>query len=426
MSGLIDEIEDVPEDQHESAARDKLITARVRLQKEQPFFSYLTMGLNLIETKTMPTAGVDNNGNLYYNPDFVNGLNKEQTKTLLAHEALHVALIHLSRIGGDRRPFTWNVACDIIVNNMLKMNKFEFTGLMSKAIVPDDNKYKIGGVVIKDLDKKFVEEVYDIIEQLIKHKKIMVMESAKGDSYKDSDGVKQQLDKHKHGKPKEQESKQEKEAREKTEKEWKKRLSEAYTYSKNQGKEPLGAERHIDELLHPKLNWREILYRFVTNEIPFDFTYSYPSKKSIATGYYMPSIIRDNKIEVTVAIDTSGSIGEKELNEFVSEVYGIGKSFTQVKMHLLYWDAALQNHYQLDNTELDDLLKYKINGGGGTDFSRVYDYMKKEIPLTKVLVFLTDGFATFPSKEQYKTLWVLSKESAAPSTIPFGEVIKIQ
>jgi hypothetical protein len=64
MAGLLDEINE--SEDTDTSAKDKLITARVRLQKSQPFFSYLAMGLNLIETKRVPTAGVDADGNLYY------------------------------------------------------------------------------------------------------------------------------------------------------------------------------------------------------------------------------------------------------------------------------------------------------------------------------------------------------------------------
>jgi len=426
MTGLIDEIDLGAEDNQttESNARDKLITARVRLQKDNPFFSYLTMGLNLVETNKIPTAAVDNFGNLYYNPKFIEGLTKEQTKTVLAHESMHVAFIHLTRLG-ERKPMAWNVACDIIVNNLLVLNKFEFTGFLKKSIVPSNNKYKIGGVTIDNLEKKYVEEVYEIVEKLIKEQKVFCISNSKGDSYKDSDGEVQQFDKHKHGKGKDKETKEEGKAREKAEKEWKKRLSEAYTYAKTQGKEPLGAERHIDDLLDSKLNWKQILYRFITNEIPFDFTYNRPSKRSISTGFYMPSVSKDNTIDVTIAVDTSGSIAEEDLREFLSEVYAIGKSFNQVKMHILFWDAKMQDHYKLDNTELDELINYKIHGGGGTDFRDVYKYLREEIPLTKILIFFTDAEASFPSREEYKTLWVLSKESAPKSTVPFGEVIKL-
>lgn len=398
-------------------AKDKIITARVRLQKENPFFSYLIMGLKIQDRQDVTqTCAVDIRSNFYYNAEFVNKLNKDEIKSVLAHEVMHVALFHLSRLNG-RDIKLWNIATDIAVNSILKQNGFVFSGLLNGGFVPYNNEVKIANITIKDIDKKVAEEIYNELIQKIHEQK----QEGKGKGGGEGIEINEKgFDKHIFS----DESDLTEAEVQKIEKEIKKCLAEASAYAKIQGNSPAGLERFIDDLLENKLNWKEILYKYITREIPVDFTYMKPSKKSQACGFYMPSMRRE-EINISVAIDTSGSIGKAELTEFLSELVGIAKSFDCLKIHVLFWDTECNNHYTIENGSIEAILNYKIGGGGGTDFSDIYEYLSNEVPNNKALVFFTDGFATFPSQEEVKTLWVLNKNSCPDEHIPYGDIARL-
>ena len=73
----------------------------------------------------------------------------------------------------------------------------------------------------------------------------------------------------------------------------------------------------------------------------------------------------------------------------------------------------------------DRLKQLKVHGYGGTDFRPVFEYVKKNIPNARLLIYFTDGFGEYPKKASIETIWVLCKESIEPYKIPFGKVIKM-
>ncbi len=96
-----------------------------------------------------------------------------------------------------------------------------------------------------------------------------------------------------------------------------------------------------------------------------------------------------------------------------------------MKVHLLFWDTQLNNYYEIDKYNINDILKIKIKGGGGTVFTDIYKTIEKKVSNTKLLIFFTDGYADFPREEKYKTLWILSKDSCSEKDIPFGDTVKM-
>ena len=255
------------------------------------------------------------------------------------------------------------------------------------------------------MDKKTAEQVYVEIEKLSE-------EEQKGMD-------KKRFDEHRQGDKKEDSGEYQK-AKEK----WNKAFSEGSCYAKQQGNLPKGMERLLDAVLNQKVNWKHLLYRYLTNTLPYDYTYSRPSKKSISTGFYMPSILREN-IEVCVSVDTSGSISQKELSEFLGEITGIARTFNNITIRLIVCDCEIHEVYEFGNNDSNDIANIKISGGGGTDHNPVYDYIEKHFPNTKILVNFTDGFTSFPKYEKVKSIWVISKGGCDKSHIPFGEVINL-
>ena len=124
-----------------------------------------------------------------------------------------------------------------------------------------------------------------------------------------------------------------------------------------------------------------------------------------------------------VSVDTSGSISQEDLTDFMTEVVNIAKSFNNLKMTVMICDCEIKEVLEVRNGNIDALLNLKMRGGGGTSHIPIYDKIINEYPETKFLIAFTDGFTDFPETELIRTIWVLPKD--ANKNIPFGEVIEI-
>ena len=275
-----------------------IVKARVRLIKRNPFFGYLALSLNIREAKkgeldAMPTMGVDARGNLIYRKEFIDTLTQEQLTFVIAHEVMHVALFHLTRLG-TRQPMVWNIATDIVVNNILLDNVVSGVMEAPKIILYDKS--------MKELN---AEEIYE------KLTKKLGGSGNKSGTGKPSDGLdgmeKKRFDVHTVGNNGKELAKTEQRALERARRQ---RVASAAQVAKSQGKLPSSIEKLVDYIIgEPKVSWKEVLLKYVQSEIPFDFTYSRPSKRSRAVGTYMPSIVRES-VDIMIAIDTSGSISD--------------------------------------------------------------------------------------------------------------------
>lgn len=399
-------------------AKDKIIKARVALQKTHPFFSYVALHLTMIETEEIPTMGVDNRGNCYFNSKFVEGMSQEEVKGVVCHEIMHVVLDHLKNLKG-RQPQVANIAQDLCINDIVSNNGLS---LPKEGLIPSNHSYTIPGLnkTIKDINKKVWEMIYEELEKMLP-KKPQGMDGfdihirlgkdggdGKGD---DKDGEGKSIkgcagspDKNGEDLP------------------WKAIVNEAYAYAKMQGKSPSGVDRLIDELNYPKLNWRELLCKFIIKEIPYDFNYMRPSRKSASTGVYLPSVHREN-MEIAVGIDTSGSISPDDLRDSLSEVLGVIRAYDNVKLTVLSCDAEVHTIGVVENEM--DIANLNLKGGGGTDFRPVFTWLEENAPMTKLLIFFTDGYGDFPEDTRIKTLWCISKGGLELDKIPFGERVQL-
>ena len=123
----------------------------------------------------------------------------------------------------------------------------------------------------------------------------------------------------------------------------------------------------------------------------------------------MPGMKNDELIDIAVAIDTSGSIGEKMLKDFLSEIAGIMEQFSAYRIHVFTFDTDVYNPQQFDSENLDDITSYEPQGGGGTDFDAIFKYLKDEQIEPKRLVVFTDGypFGSWGDENYTDTVWIL-------------------
>jgi len=190
-----------------------------------------------------------------------------------------------------------------------------------------------------------------------------------------------------------------------------------------------GSERErFGELLEAQVDWREVLREFIqTTCAGSDYgTWSRPNRRYLSSGYYMPSGISDQVGELVVAIDTSGSIGQRELTLFMSEIHQICQSLSPERIRVLYWDTRVRGNETYEMHELDELPKAtKPVGGGGTNVECVPNFMRDEGIKPQACVVLTDGYV-WGSWGQWDcpVLWcILDNKTAKPDT---GKQVHIQ
>jgi predicted metal-dependent peptidase len=153
-------------------------------------------------------------------------------------------------------------------------------------------------------------------------------------------------------------------------------------------------DRLFEELLAPKVDWREQLREFVTSICRSRDTSSWRrvNRRYIGQDIYMPSMIGETIGPIVIGIDTSGSIGGSELRSFMSEVKAIAGEVRPERVHLMYWDTKVAAHEVYEQGQLDGLIaSTKPKGGGGTDPTCVLDYIKQNSIKPECIIILTDG-----------------------------------
>ena len=374
--------------------REILITARVGLLLKASFFGNLATRLKLVNADEWCATAATDGRNFYYNTRFIKMLRPKEVEFLFGHEVLHCVYDHFGR-RGDRNPQLWNIADDFCVNADLK--KHHVGEFITSVPCLYDHKY----------DGMSAEEVYDILYE--KADKIdindllnkMIDDHMDGDDEQDGSGG----DGNEEGKGRPRLSKEE---RQQIKDEIKEAMLAAASAS-DAGNIPAGVKRLIQELTEPKMNWRELLRMQLESTIKSDFTWMRASRKGWHMDAVMPGMKVDPMIDIAIAIDASGSIDERMLKDFLGEVQGIMDSFPAYKIHIITFDTDTYNPAQYDSDNLDDICDYEVAGGGGTDFTCIFDYLKREEIEPKRLVVFTDGypFGSWGDENYADTVWIL-------------------
>jgi predicted metal-dependent peptidase len=390
--------------------REKLITARVGLLLRASFFGNLATRLKLVNAdEWCPTAATDGR-NFYYNTRFVELLKPKELEFLFGHEVLHCVYDHFGR-RGDRDPMLFNIANDYCVNGDLKKHRVgEF---ITSVPCLYDHKY----------EGMSSEEIYDILYENAEKIDIsslidkMLDEHLDGEG-NDADGEGDGDEKSGKGKGRPKISAEEKQ---KIRDEIKEAVLAAASASDGAGNLPAGVKRIIEDMTAPKMNWRELLRMQLESTIKSDYTWMRNSRRGWHMDAVMPGMKLDPMIDIAVSIDASGSMGERMLKDFLSEVAGIMEQFPAYRIHVLSFDTQVYNPRQFDSENLDDITGYEIMGGGGTDFDSVFEYFKTNEIEPKRHIMFTDGYPNGSwGDEQYcDTVFIM--HGTTTIVPPFGQ-----
>lgn len=207
--------------------------------------------------------------------------------------------------------------------------------------------------------------------------------------------------------------------------EWKTAIAGAIASARAQGKLPAALDRAMSETIEPKIDWRDKIIGFFSRK-PGGGTYDWrkPDRRLITRNIIAPGRSGFGAGPVVCAIDTSGSIGKKELDLFFGELYGILDDVRPTRIILMYCDAVVNRVEEIEDSA--DLLHVRSKGapgGGGTSFIPVFEKIQELGIEPDALVYLTDGMGSFPkSAPPYSVLW---GNIYPNSKYPFGEVVDI-
>ncbi|MFH0708757.1 MAG: VWA-like domain-containing protein [Pseudomonadota bacterium] len=348
-----------------------------KLLVEHPYFGTLSSGLEIVVNDNIESFTLHGN-RFEYREDFFNTLSDEQVAFSLSNAALHTVLSHPSRIG-NRSPWLWYTACEHAINNMLIDNDFT-----PPSKITYDPRFQ----------GQYAEEIYEELLDTITREDLNDKDN---DSRRNDESLDQKL----------QSAQTEQLAQ------------NALQKAEEMGSLPEGLERLIPMVFKGVIDWRSELRDCIGGHYVSDYAMMPPSKKLLYAGIYLPSAT-SRHLELCIAIDSSGSVDEVLLAQFIAEIELICELFGSYSIELLVCDDRIRSHQRFTNGES---IEYSLEGGGGTDFTPVFEFIEMQLTPPKLLIYFTDLDGKFPLYEPpYEILWI----APLKSEVPFGRVIEIK
>jgi len=383
---------------HQDPIIDKIIVARVGLLLRHPFFGNLATRLKIQEgTEWLPTAATDGR-TIYFNRTFFEPLSIKQVEFVIAHEILHNVFDHMGRREG-RKPDIFNIAADYCVNGQLVRDGIGEHNIEGIKIFHDKKYYGMGAEEIYD---KIFDEMDE--EQLKALGQLLDEHIDWGEDSKDGSGR----------------PKYSKEELKQIRDEMREATMQA-AQAAGAGNVPANIQRMIKELTEPKMNWREIIRQQIQSTIKDDFSFMRPNRKGWHMGAVLPGTNFKETIDICVSIDMSGSIGEDQARDFLSEIKGIMQEYQDFNIKVWCFDTSVYNEADFNGYSMDEFDEYVPVGGGGTEFDANWEYMKENDINPKKFIMFTDGYpwGSWGDADYCDTVFIIHGNNKIVP--PFGE-----
>ena len=313
---------------------DRLKKTRDRLVLEHPLLGALSSFLKFTSSDDIATFS-SKQKEYIYNKEYIKNLNDDELLFTLANASLHQSQAYQSR-RKRRNKWLWDLAVDYTINSILIQNNL---------FPPPDINYE------KGFDGMYAEQIYEELRLRFKDE----------EQNDDSDQEKES-----HEKTHEQNSK--KIELSKDEEKELSNLIETIIKRYQDSDKLKGLDRIVDIKGESKLNWREILFRYINSHAYSDYRFLPPNKKFLYQGLALPSVY-GQRLEIAIAIDTSASIDKEMLDSFLQEVQTIMNSFDNYEILLIECDNKIQNIQNIHNYQK---INTTLKGGGATDFRVVF------------------------------------------------------
>lgn len=323
-----------------------------------------------------------------YDEELFGALTVSERVFVIAHELMHVMMMHSTRRGG-RDPMVWNIAADYVVNGMLATQQMAMPTkdcLMNSAFDGMSSE-KVYDLLIEDMQKQpdervFTKEFKASMRDVLDYKgSVPVQEIEKKIKQQMQSAIQKQL--------------------------------------KTAGKISAGLQRLADIVMVEKLPWHELLKNYMICRDTSETTWARMNNREYITkGLVMPVKHSRSLRRIVVGIDCSGSISEKQLGSMETHLSDLFNLCRPKEVTLMYFDARVLKVTEMLHRDYD--VKLEFVGGGGTCFEPVFEKIDAEYPDTDVLLMFTDLYGSFPEDSNVPCVWVTSSEGVE---VPFGELI---
>lgn len=438
---------------------DRLMKARCRLMTREPWYGHVAMSMHWIPSQmswlpeSSRTMGVRiKNGCevqcLYY-PPFVDSLSIKELYAVIQHEIEHIVRCHCVRIG-HRNPAAWNIAVDMTVNGPKKNPRIGYKEPSSnQVVVPLD-----GNIVWIPEDWPqdcTAEEYYDRLEKNQKNMGPTCQNcgrpcpgkgkgKGKGKDKNEGEGGSGSGDKSEGGEGQCPTCGQ---------------TGETYSYGgvsgkslddhsvwnqtdvsadearqivkdivdqateKCQGHTPGHLTAAIEALSKPVIRWREILRQYLGRHVGNRRT-TYSRRNRRHRRFGVPGISHHAAAHVNVIVDTSGSIGKRELEQFFAEIDAIS---SRAKVRVLQWDSSFQGY---DLYRRGDWKRFEIHGRGGTDMAAPVEWLMENQVVADVQIMLTDGYCNYISEQAFPMITVITTPAGTTDGPGWGHEVRMK
>lgn len=369
--------------------RSAVDKAKVRLITKSPFWATLVLNSPLEITHQVPTAATDGK-TIYLNPDFACALTSNQLMFLLAHEAGHIMLLHPYRMKGLITNVA-NIAADYVLNDLLVQDGFEFID---------------GGC----LDPQYTGAMEPVYQRLLKEQEESPSDPQGGDGEPGDGppapgGIGSDLLAPKMTDAQAQEHAQKVRGL----------VAQAATLARQMGRMPAHLARAVGGVLAPPTAPLDLLRNYMQQVVRDDESWARRNRRFAAV--YLPDRHSVKLGPIAIIVDTSGSIGEKEINAAIADIREIAEELEPERIHLIGADAEVSSEQVLERGE--EVL-VRLNGGGGTDMRVPLEHVAQYEPC--VVVLITDGYTPWPDSEPDYPLIVCCTTDV---DVPVGQVVRV-
>lgn len=389
---------------HNQEAQDRVERTISQLIVFKPIFGTVFLYLNKRQDRSLPTMGVGIlrrvDLGLFYNPEWVLTLTTGELRAVLIHEALHILLHHIAR--ADHFNYNkkgYNIAADMAINCHVA-NLPENCFYPSTFDLPD---FEASEWYYKNLKEEAEKQGKSGVSEVSEGKGQLV-DSHAGWGECEGDVVKEKI---------------------------RGIADKCVKAQEEKGWSSIGT-RVAESILaanKPVVNWKREVRWFIGKLVQSGRTSTRTrinrreqSTKKHREGklrevYIQPGTKKNYTSKLLVAIDTSGSVSDREVKAFLGEINGMS---SHVQCHVIMFDTKILCEPMEIKRKIKD---FNIIGRGGTNFFPVCEYVDKHN--YDGLIIMTDGFAPFPEKPKARVMWCISPQgdSVIP---PWGKRVRVE
>ena len=381
---------------------ERMQIQRFRLSTNYVFYASLLRGQKLIIDDSTPNA-YTNGQEVAFNSSWAVQLEDDHILFVLCHEILHLVFNHIVRFKTyqDKNKYEWS--------RLMDASNFLINGLLVREGIG-----KLPTHVPHDYDEKYTKE-WDMIDIYHDLKK------------QEEDGTRQPKDTEEQGGF---DSHKEWEDFEGDEDSVMKSImqatSEADAMAKTKGMTsasdvPDCVRQMIGEFLKPQFSWEDAVQYKVSDTIKENKSWRRVDRRALNRGDYLQGKADSLTTKFCVAKDVSGSVGNEEIRVALSEIRGAIETLPNYEIYVMCFSDKVHSCIRL--TE-NDTFDYEVHGTGGTNLSKITEYLEDNEIKVDSLFVITDGYTYEWPDEDYcdETTFLMTTDVIAP----FGDTFKLK